>query len=74
MNNSLHIQSLKTCFLTLKLHFVKLILIASFYNEFDENDKGEKRMLLAYIIKYQLSDNVHMHIYIHTSFFKIADI
>lgn len=68
MNNILDIQSLKKCFLTLKLHFVKLILIASFYNKFDENDKGEKRMLLAYIIKYQLSDNVHMHIfiYIHT--------
>lgn len=51
-------------FLNLKLHFVKLILIAAFHNKLDEND-GEK-ILLVHIFKHLLSDMwvcIDLHVY-----------
>lgn len=57
--NILEIHISKTgllSFLNLKLRFVKLMLIAAFHNKLDENDEGEKIILLVHIFKHLLSD------------------
>lgn len=72
--NILEIPISKTGLLSfpnLKLHFVKLILIAAFHNKLDENDKGGKIILLVHIFKHLRSDMwvcTDLYVYIHNPY------
>lgn len=47
------------------------MLIAAFHNKLDENDEGEKIILLVHIFKHLLSDMwvcIDLHVYTHNPY------